>query len=478
MKLKGLIPLWDTQIVDMQSTDAVLSSNQPERAGSVFVCDSPWEGNCDFFNVINDDGLYRMYYTNSKDGQLFCCYSQSTDGIHWEKPKLGIFNFGGNCDNNIIGAYEGPVYVMKDENSMCPPAERYKAIYGAHFREIRCMFSADGIHFGNARVLASTADYEERITNFGDSLNVLMWRPDSGKYVCYLRTTDRRRFTPQNQNTDFQDSGRAIRVMESEDFVHWTVPEEIRFQSAHDYELYCSCVSRYVYDKRYLIGFPVRYAERIRWTDNYAQLCGREYRDLRRGAVENGIPTDRHATAITDCVFMSSRDGYRWHRFDEACITPGPEQPHKWVYGDCYCAVGQIVTPARFEYEPEEISILCEMYHWNTRPTELMRFVYRKDGFASFKAGYEFKTLQTKQFVLDGDALSLNFRTSARGGVYVNILDADGYPIPGYSSCELFGDTLQRYVTFKKPIGKLRGQTVRLQLYLRDGEIYSLTFHE
>ena len=62
--------------------------------------------------------------------------------------------------------------------------------------------------------------------------------------------------------------------------------------------------------------------------------------------------------------------------------------------------------------------------------------------------------------------------------MFVNVLDEAGYPIPGFSSCELFGDTLERFVNFKQNLGKLRGQRLRLQLYLRDGEIYSLTFHE
>ena len=105
-----------------------------------------------------------------------------------------------------------------------------------------------------------------------------------------------------------------------------------------------------------------------------------------------------------------------------------------------------------------------------------MRFVYRKDGFASFKADYTFRTLQTKPFILDGDTLHLNFRTSVRGCVLVDVLDEEGYVIPGYSSCELFGDTLDRQVNFKQPLKNLRGQKISLRMYLRDGEIYSLTF--
>ena len=134
-----------------------------------------------------------------------------------------------------------------------------------------------------------------------------------------------------------------------------------------------------------------------------------------------------------------------------------------------------IETPARFELEPNELSLYVEMYNWGNRPTELMRYVYRKDGFASYKAGYEAKTFQTKPFEMEGERLFINFRTSARGNVYAAVLDEGDRIIDGYESCELFGDTLEREIRFCQPLSALRGKTVKLRFTMRDAEIFSFT---
>lgn len=119
--------------------------------------------------------------------------------------------------------------------------------------------------------------------------------------------------------------------------------------------------------------------ERKGWTPNSERPGGREFRK------KHIAISPRYGLAITDCVFMSSTDGYRWNRFDEACLTPGYESDCNRTYGNCYPAVGLIRTEGRYFGYPEELSLLCEAYHRDDKPTELIRFVYRKDGFASVK---------------------------------------------------------------------------------------------
>jgi len=99
----------------------------------LFGEDKPWEPRFDnlYPNVIYDeeDKLYKCWYnpmiieemTTSipKDErnpyahpdyagikpnrrEMGVCYAVSKDGIHWEKPELGIVEFGGNKKNNIL----------------------------------------------------------------------------------------------------------------------------------------------------------------------------------------------------------------------------------------------------------------------------------------------------------------------------------------------------------------------------------------
>ena len=106
-------------------------------------------------------------------------------------------------------------------------------------------------------------------------------------------------------------------------------------------------------------------------------------------------------------------------------------------------------------------------------PSRLMRYSIRQDGFASFKAPYSGATLVTKPFVFEGDSLLINFRTSAAGNVYITLRDEDGNEA---KSCELFGNAIDRRVSFDKPISDFAGKAVRMEFKMSDAEMYSFKF--
>ena len=77
----------------------------------ILITNKPWEGNtCAYYTIFQDGGKYRMYYRGSHWDEKakrathpeVVCYAESTDGIHWQKPELGICEFGGSTANNII----------------------------------------------------------------------------------------------------------------------------------------------------------------------------------------------------------------------------------------------------------------------------------------------------------------------------------------------------------------------------------------
>ena len=88
--------------------------NPPVKAGIVLECDRPWEDFrlTSYFRVVQDGDLCRMYYScfskdqwhtpEAWDEHAYLCYAQSRDGIRWEKPSLGIVEFEGSRENNII----------------------------------------------------------------------------------------------------------------------------------------------------------------------------------------------------------------------------------------------------------------------------------------------------------------------------------------------------------------------------------------
>ena len=63
------------------------------------------------------------------------CYAESADGVHWERPNLGLVEFRGSGDNNILGpAVHDPVRqagwnagtVFKDPTA--PPQQAIQAL--------------------------------------------------------------------------------------------------------------------------------------------------------------------------------------------------------------------------------------------------------------------------------------------------------------------------------------------------------------
>jgi hypothetical protein len=78
----------------------------------VLVADQPWEGErAQAWGsvIVEPDGLLRMWYfamnTERRQDELDrggYAYAESRDGLHWEKPPLGIVEFRGSKENNLF----------------------------------------------------------------------------------------------------------------------------------------------------------------------------------------------------------------------------------------------------------------------------------------------------------------------------------------------------------------------------------------
>lgn len=462
--------LWDDHLLDRSRTSAELRLHAPRHEEIVLRHDAPWEGDgCNAHSIVKDGDLYRMYYlawkmldesvTKHSTGGTVVCYAESRDGIHWEKPSLGLCEFEGSRDNNILldktncEQHDMP-YVFLDENPACPSAERFKMIRKGAGKALTCYLSEDGIHFRKGWDLTDRGAF--------DTQNIAFWVPEINAYMAYIRDFHERPSVVKTGHTNIRD----IRWMTSPDFRDWSTPELLDFQGGEDYPLYVNATQRYFRAPHQFVGFPSRYVEREEWTPNYDQLAGAE---LRRKIV--GVHP-RYGLSTTDCVFMTSRDGRSWNRFDEAFLRPGIERVNNWVYGDCFFVPAMIETPSPLANAPGEISMYTFENHWRMIPAELRRYSIRMDGFASAHAGYAGKRLVTRPFVFEGRELSLNFSTSARGSLYVTLHNGDAT----LKSCELFGDSLSRVVPFDGDLAALSGREVILDITLRDADLFSFRF--
>ena len=475
--------LWDDLVVDTGRTTASRVLNHPEYAGPAIVHDAPWEGDgCGYDNIVEDDGLFRLYYIAWAMGRadpatrpafpeakgIRVCYAESRDGVNWTKPNLGLCAFEGSTANNILldsdsfGTKWDNFMVFKDGNPACPPDERYKAI-SAFKRDLWCFLSADGVRFRLGWCLVTREGSGSCLHAF-DSLNVAFWDAPRNRYCLYFRG-----FHKGGGDRYGDPDVRDIRFATSPDFRTWTKPELLDFGGAEDYPLYTNCVSPYPRAPQIAVGFPTRYVQRHAWTPTYDRLPGAVNR---RWRMEHGEP--RYGLATTDCVFMFTRDGLRFHREEEAFMTPGPEREDNWVYGDCYPTRGLVETQGR-RGSDREFSLYAYDGHWGGNAAVLQRYCLRLDGFVSRRATYAPQRVVTKPLVFAGNELRLNFSTSARGFVRVTLRDETGRAA---TSHELFGDSTDRVVDFADggKVADFAGKTIVVEFDMSDADLYSFRF--
>jgi len=188
----------------------------------------------------------------------------------------------------------------------------------------------------------------------------------------------------------------------------------------------------------------------------------------------------RFGTALTDGLFMTSRDGMTFNRWSDTFLQPGIERQHNWVYGDCYQNHGLIETAAEDPTAPPELSLYVIENH-SKKLERLRRYTMRIDGFVSARAPQKGGELLTKPLVVAGSSLTLNFSTSVVGSARVELQDANGTPLPGFTIQEcndIFGDSLDRCVGWvsKGELAILAGKPIRLRFALKDADLYSFQF--
>jgi hypothetical protein len=432
-----------------------LELHHPCREGTALRFDKPWEGHYSaYITVIEDSGLYRMYYRGlprvsaGGDSCAVTCYAESHDGILWTKPDLGLFAVEGSAHNNVVLANQ-PRFSQNfspflDTRPGTPAAERYKAIAGDEKTGLVAFVSGDGVRW---RRLRSDPVFTRGMF---DSQNIAFWSAWEGEYCCYFRT-----WTGQGY-TGFRTISRTT----SADFIHWSDPVRMQFGNTPMEHLYTNATQPYFRAPHIYIALPKRFLP------DRAALTPAEAMTLVRDSA--------YRVASSDAVLMSTRGGDRYDRtFMEAFIPPGPE-PADWVSRDNTPACGIVPGNARQCF-------LYRLSHYAQPTSHVTRYALRLDGFVSVHAPYSGGEMITRPFTFTGRELEINFSTSAAGGIRVEIQDPDGIPFPGFSSSEcpdMIGDEIGRVVRWEKgaDVGSLAGSRIRLRVSMKDADLYSFRF--
>ena len=413
-----------------------LQLQTPVKREIVLVTDRPWEGpDSAYFTVFQDGPLVRLYYRgivpagDTSIGQV-TCYAESTDGIHFTRPSLGLVEFDGSKENNIIyrGIEAHNFAPFRDGNAAAQPGERYKALAGIQSK-LYAFVSPDAIH--------CTKLQTDPVMTKGafDSLNLSFWDERTQNYRCFSRY--------------FDGEVRAIQCCTSQDFMHWTDPVPNRYSKRAPKEHFYTNGTRPCPGAPHIyLSFPKRFVpERKKFAD---------YKEM----------------GVSDAVFLSSRDGVNWDRtFLEAWVRPGPDN-RNWTQRSNMPAWGIV------QLDPAEFSMyITEHYEWPDH--RLRRITVRRHGFASVHAGAAGGEFTTRPLTFTGKHLIVNYATSAAGSIQVEVQDAQGKPIEGRSLADmppLFGDELDAVVSWKSgsDLSSLIGKPVRFRFVMKDADIFAL----
>ena len=169
---------------------------------------------------LPDEGVFKMIYLTIAEGmdpvvsldatgapagtESFACYATSVDGVNWEKPFLGLFDYPGltwrgtdvGTENNIIpsarGMLQGPIYDPHDAD----PRRRFKGLrYDGG--ELRSMASADFLHWETLDIPSLPSEDESHLTYDEDRRLFIAAVKRGGPY------------------------GRSWHLLTSEDFANW-----------------------------------------------------------------------------------------------------------------------------------------------------------------------------------------------------------------------------------------------------------------
>ncbi len=306
----------DRLIADAQNISAVMTRPKQYAENPVIRADRPWEqGTYGGFTGINlpprfalydeEEKLFKIWYAaglweqEGQEGKKIIqpwCYAVSRDGYHWEKPNLGLVEFAGSRENNILLLMEDETFwsVIKTPHDS-DPKRLYKAFgeiepKGRMEKHGACVaFSPDGIRWtsyeGNPVI--------KKGPDFADGSSILGWDCRINKYVAYLRAS-RPSTRPMGKHLV-----RSVGYAASDDFIHWSpsqlmlVPNE-KDRVDTEYEMFSGS-----YDPK--TGFYL------------------------------GLMHMRQSTGF-EAYLLSSRDGFRWTWIDRHRPLIGIEETEGGIH--------------------------------------------------------------------------------------------------------------------------------------------------
>jgi hypothetical protein len=414
----------------------------------VSVADRPTDGIMTgaYSTLMQDGGKFRLWYESylpngTADEEVQICYAESDDGHTWKKPSLGLFEYGGSRDNNLVYSRGHGASIFID--SSAKSSERYKMIHldkvspqvvnGSQIHAfVFGAVSPDGIHW--------TRLPKPIIKHSSDTQSVAEYDPVTRKYVAYLRGWDSgRRIVVRTESAEFGNFPPPIPVLS-------LGPED-----PPDADIYTNAYQR--------------------WP----------------GAADSYLMTPaiyHRSSDHLDLQLAVSRDGMRWH-FPQREPFLAEGQTGSGFEGAIYAGRGTVSLGNGTWAFPvvryhETHNMIFKPIPEESHSGGIWLAKLREDGYVFLEAKDEGECW-TQSATFTGSQLLINSWGFTGAKVAIEISDESGVPVPGFrlTDCDcLYGEQLWSPMTWrgKTDIGSLRGKVIRLRFSLNRVRLHAFRF--
>ena len=491
----------DYHVSEIKGLTRNLHAVEKHPANPVIRPDRPWEGdgvaagNSSLYDPC--EKLFKIWYLAA--GRI--CYATSTDGLHWEKPDLGLVEYEGSAKNNIVNGSGCQIVHGDDDFGPVPPEQKFRTVGWSHEKGQLVQTSPDGLNWADGPSLELVGVGDVFVCGkttrplSGDDPRGLPGYPCREGMSRYLASC--RWCMPVGRfdgSSDIRPTRRVLALFRSDDFRYWYDPIRILTPDDLDDEMAHERIEAALAD-----GSLKHDCKEDRRCEFYTMYIV-PYEDIYLGlmlvfdaAYEFHRVDKNNQAGPSHVQLVASRDLVNWQRLGDRkpFIGRGAEGEFDWALAVYSCM--PIVKDGKlwFFYDG------CCTTHAGSRDEAYLKELLsrikagelpalgsvglatlRRDGFVSLDGGRDPGYVLTKAFDWPASG-KLRVNVDASGGeVRICVCQPDGTPYPGYEQSEpLTGDLLGAEVEFAGQRGEqpkeLHGHGTKEETGVVDSDDYS-----